>query len=124
MVVVACVSNRFEADLLAAKLGAHGVVWQIRSRELVPTTHPIGWLEVLVPADERELADEVLAEDALPIVLDDGTTADEPLPHPGLSPAMRTLRVALGLALAVPLGVAAVLWVGDALRYLDVVRGG
>ena len=33
---------------------------------------------------------------------------------------MRTLRVALGLALAVPLGVAAVLWVGDALRYLDV----
>ena len=127
MVVVATVSTRFEAELLAAKLGAHGVLWEIRSRELVPVTHPIGFLDVLVPADEQDVAEEVLAPDELPVMHDDGTTATiEPAP-PALSrhrltPAMRGLRALLALGLAVPVVVFLALWLADALRFLDVVR--
>lgn len=123
MVVVATVNTRFEAELLAAKLGAHGVLWEIRSRELVPTTHPIGFLDVMVPVEERELAQEVLAPDELPVIADDGTTV--PPRPPGrtpLTPAMRTLRIMLALGLLVPVGVFLALWVADALRFLDVVR--
>ena len=115
MVVVASASTRFEADLYAAKLGAHGVLWQIRSRELVPTTHPIGWLEVLVPADEAEEAAEVLS-------IDEGGLADGRSPRARLTPAVRTMRWALGAALVVPLGVAVAAWATNALRLLDVVR--
>jgi hypothetical protein len=35
---------------------------------------------------------------------------------------MKGLRVALALGLLVPIAVALVLWVADALRFLDVVR--
>ncbi len=123
MVVVATVSTRFEAELLAAKLGAHGVLWEIRSRELVPVTHPIGFLDVMVPTDERSLAEQVLAPDELPVMRDDGTTAPAPAPRRAvLTPAMRSLRVFLALGLAVPVGVFLALWVADALRFLDVVR--
>jgi hypothetical protein len=102
MVVVASASTRFEADLYAAKLGAHGVLWQIRSRELVPTTHPIGWLEVLS--------------------IDEGGIADGRSPRARLSPAVRTMRWALGAALAVPIAVTVAAWATNALRLLDVVR--
>jgi len=114
MVVVAAASTRFEAELYAAKLGAHGVLWQIRSRELVPTTHPIGWLEVLVPEAEAEDAAEVLAVDEDALGAPDGRRR--------LTPAVRTMRVALAAGLAVPVGVTLVAWAADALRYLDVVR--
>jgi hypothetical protein len=123
MVVVATVNTRFEAELLAAKLGAHGVLWAIRSRELVPTTHPIGFLDVMVPEEERELAQEVLAPDELPVIAEDGTTVPPRAPGPTpLTPAMRSLRIMLALGLLVPLGVFLALWVADALRFLDVVR--
>jgi hypothetical protein len=115
MVVVASASTRFEADLYAAKLGAHGVLWEIRSRELVPTTHPIGWLEVLVPAEEAEEAAEVLS-------IDEGGVADGQSPRARLSPAVRTMRWALGAALAVPIAVTVAAWATNALRLLDVVR--
>jgi hypothetical protein len=121
MVVVARVGTRFEADLLAAKLGAHGVLWEIRSRQLLPTTHPIGSLDLLVPAGERELAAEILAPDELPVLDDQGRTVTVG-PRAGLTPAMKGLRVALALGLLVPIAVALVLWVADALRFLDVVR--
>jgi hypothetical protein len=123
MVVVATVSTRFEADMLAAKLGAHGVLWEVRSRELVPVSHPIGFLDVMVPVEEEEQALEVLAPDALPVMRADGTTDEDHRPtRPPLSPTLRTLRVALAAGLFVPLGVFLALWVADALRFLDVVR--
>ncbi len=123
MVVVATVGTRFEADLLAAKLGAHGVLWEIRSRELVPVTHPIGFLDVMVPVDERWAAEEVLAPDELPVIQDDGTTRPPPSARAGvLTPAMRSLRLLLAVALLVPVGTFLALWVADALRFLDVVR--
>lgn len=123
MLVIATVSTRFEAELLAAKLGAHGVLWEIRSRELVPVTHPIGFLDVMVPIDEKEMAEEVLAPDELPIMRDDGTTAPAQAPRRAqLTPAMRSLRLFLALGLAVPIGVFLALWAAAALRFLDVVR--
>jgi hypothetical protein len=112
MVVVATASTRFEAELYAAKLGAHGVLWEIRSRELVPTTHPIGWLEVLVPVDERDDAAEVLA-------VSDESVTDAPPGRTRLSPGLRILRVALAAGLVVPSGVLVVEWL---LGLLDVVR--
>lgn len=123
MIVVATVNTRFEAEILAAKLGAHGVLWEIRSRELVPVSHPIGFLDVMVPVNERDLAQEVLAPDALPVMRADGTTDDDHQPaRAPLNPTLRTLRVMLAAGLFIPLGVFLALWVADALRFLDVVR--
>jgi len=121
MVVVRTVGTRFEAELLAAKLGAHGVLWQIRDRRLVPTTHPIGFLEVMVPREELEVAEEVLSPEST----DDDRSGDEAAVAASgrvHTPAVRTLRVLLALALA---GAAIAFvggWLLDLLRFLDVVR--
>lgn len=109
MVVVATVGNRFEAELLAAKLGAMGVLWEIRSRQLVDTTHPIGAIEVLVPRDEEDTAREVLEPDP---------DWDGPSPRPAMAPGLRVLRAALALAFLLPLTVVLYLWLVDV---LDVV---
>jgi hypothetical protein len=123
MIVVATVSTRFEADMLAAKLGAHGVLWEIRSRELVPVSHPIGFLDVMVPAGEEDAAREVLSPDALPVIRPDGTTVEDHRPErPPLNPTLRTLRIMLAAGLLVPVGVFLALWVADALKFLDVVH--
>ena len=114
MVVVATVGTRFEAELLAAKLGAMGILWEIRSRRLVETTYPIGSIEVLVPADDADDARELLEpEDA---VEDDG---GEPLVRRPLGLRLRALRIALGVAFLLPLAVYLVLW---AQNLFDVVR--
>jgi hypothetical protein len=121
MVVVATASTRFEADLYAAKLGAHGLLWEIRSRELVPTTHPIGWLEVLVPALEHDDAREVLAVDA-PDESDwshDGPHPSDRRRGPVLTPGLRVLRAALAAGLLLPSGLLIIEWL---LGLLDVVR--
>jgi hypothetical protein len=124
MVVVRTVGTRFEAELLAAKLGAHGVLWEIRSRQLVPTTHPIGFLDVMVPADEVDDAEAVLAPDELPVLRDDGTTippeelAELARRRRELGPGLRTLRVLLGLGLGLALVAFLADWVGDLLRFL------
>lgn len=124
--MVRTVGTRFEAELLAAKLGAHGVLWQIRSRQLVATTHPIGFLDVLVPADEVDVAEEVLSPDELPVLRDDGTTVPpEELagrPRRVLSPGLRTLRILLGAGLLLAVAVFLGGWLADLLRFLDVVR--
>lgn len=124
MVVVATVGTRFEAELLAAKLGAHGVLWEIRSRQLLPAiAYPLGALDVMVPAHEREDAEAVLAVDELPVLDEQGRTVEvADRPRPALSPAVRGLRVVLALSLLVPVVVALVLWLADAVRFLDVVR--
>jgi hypothetical protein len=125
MVVVATVGTRFEAELLAAKLGAHGLLWEIRSRQLLPAiAYPFGALDVMVPAHERQDAEEVLAADELPVTDDAGRTVDvAALPRRALSPAVRVLRVLLAVSVLVPVAVALALWLGNAVRFLDVVRG-
>ncbi|MFZ4517607.1 MAG: hypothetical protein ACOYOP_04425 [Microthrixaceae bacterium] len=124
MVVVATVGSRFEAEVLAAKLGAHGLLWEIRSRQLLPPiAYPFGALDVMVPAEEKADAEAVLAPDELPVIDDEGRTVDvRDVGHTPLSPTLRALRVALGLALLVPAVVALALWAADALKFFDVVR--
>ena len=66
MVVIDTVGSRFEANLLAAKLGANGLLWQLRTNYPGAYTgeRPFGGIELLVPADEEAEALLVLAPDA------------------------------------------------------------
>jgi hypothetical protein len=121
MVVVRSVATRFEAELIGAKLGAHGVLWEIRSRQLVTTTHPIGWLQVLVPVEELEDAEEVLAPDP-EVDADLGVDRNAPLQRPRLTPTMQALRVLLAVGLLLPLSVLTVLFLFQVIRLVDVTR--
>lgn len=49
----------FEAQVLVARLGAEGIVWQLRRN--LGSMHPVGPVEVLVDADDLETARELLA---------------------------------------------------------------
>ena len=57
----------FEAKLLAAQLGADGILWQTRG--IVDSIYPFGGIDVLVPADQFDDARQVLAlvVDAAPV---------------------------------------------------------
>lgn len=48
----------FEAQVLAARLGAEGIVWQLRSNLGGP--HPLGPVDVLVDGDDLATAQELL----------------------------------------------------------------
>jgi hypothetical protein len=54
----------FPARLLAARLGAEGIVWQLRGESSV---YPFGSVEVLVEADHVERAREVAGLAPLPV---------------------------------------------------------
>jgi len=57
----------FEAKLLAAQLGADGILWQTRG--ILDSIYPFGGIDVLVPADQFDDARQVLAlvVDAAPV---------------------------------------------------------
>ena len=59
LVPVATGVSDFEAKLLAARLGADGILWQTRG--IVDSIYPFGGIDVLVPADQLDDANEVLA---------------------------------------------------------------
>jgi hypothetical protein len=59
MVPVALAASGFEAKVLAARLGADGVVWELRGD--VDSVYPVGGIEVLVPREELDQARELLA---------------------------------------------------------------
>jgi hypothetical protein len=44
----------FEAKVLTAQLGAEGIIWQVRG--VVDSVYPLGDIDVLVPADELDVA--------------------------------------------------------------------
>ena len=54
MVPVALATTGFEAKLLAALLGAEGVVWELRGD--VDGPYPVGGIEVLVHYPKSEVA--------------------------------------------------------------------
>jgi hypothetical protein len=86
----------FPARLLAARLGAEGIVWQLRGESSV---YPFGSVEVLVEAEAVERAREVAGLEPLPVL----DSASEPIDHP----ARRWVRAWLWLAvLALVLGLA------------------
>jgi hypothetical protein len=68
MVPVCRVRDQFEAQVLVARLGAAGVVAQLRGAG-VDTVYPMGSIEVLVPEEELSFATELL-----------GDVSDDPAP--------------------------------------------
>ncbi|MGH9249354.1 MAG: DUF2007 domain-containing protein [Acidimicrobiales bacterium] len=75
MVPLTTAANPLAARILAAHLGAEGIVWQLRGN--VDGPYPVGPVEVLVPADDLEVARAVVASaDADGVAVPD----DEPGP--------------------------------------------
>ena len=70
------VADPVTARILAAHLGAEGVVWEIRGN--VGSPYPVGPVELLVDRDSLELARQLLAEAELPP--DTDPLADAELP--------------------------------------------
>lgn len=69
MVRLVTAADGFEAKLLAARLGAEGVVWQLRGS--VDGPYPMGPVEVLVEAERLADARDLLSAPALPVDADD-----------------------------------------------------
>jgi hypothetical protein len=95
MVKVATASGPFEAKLLAARLGADGIVWELRGG--ADGIYPMGPIDVLVAADDADVARVLLAPS------DDGEPDDGPLPHrrPRLRPLLIVAVVVLSLIFVV-----------------------
>jgi hypothetical protein len=60
MVPLTTAANPFAARILAAHLGAEGIVWELRGN--VDGPYPVGPVEVLVAADDLAVAREVVTE--------------------------------------------------------------
>ncbi len=73
MAHLASVDSPFEAKVLAARLGAEGILWELRGASDV---YPVGQTHVWV--DEASLADarELLLTDAVDAVFDEGDELD------------------------------------------------
>ena len=74
MVHLVSVDTPFEAQVLAARLGAEGIVWELRGATGI---YPVGQSHVYVDDEDLEVARELLLSDAVEAVFDDG--ADEGL---------------------------------------------
>ena len=61
MVRLATVRSGFEAKVLAARLGAEGIVWELRGN--ADSMYPVGPVEVLVTEDDVDAARELLLVD-------------------------------------------------------------
>ena len=76
MVPVRRVRDQFEAQVLVARLGAAGVVAQLRGSG-VDAVYPMGSIEILVPEEELSFAAELLASPS-PSPDDDDSDVDRP----------------------------------------------
>lgn len=99
MVHLATLSSSFEAQLVAARLGAEGVVWQLQG----PVGGPLPLSDVSVLVDEGDLvrAREILLLDGL------GSPGDQIAADPLVDPAGERVGRRRGLALAMVAGVVA-----------------
>ncbi|MBI2704002.1 MAG: hypothetical protein HYX32_01740 [Actinobacteria bacterium] len=68
MVPLVCELSSFEAQLLAARLGAEGMVWELRGGSSV---YPVGWVDVLVDSRDLERARELLLSDEVEAAFDE-----------------------------------------------------
>ena len=68
MVPLISTSSPFEARVLAARLGAAGILWEFRGGG-VDATYPMGPTEVLVDAEHAEEARELLLADEVEAAL-------------------------------------------------------
>jgi hypothetical protein len=119
MVPLTMAANPLAARILAAHLGAEGIVWQLRGN--VDGPYPVGPVEVLVPADDLEVARAVVASadtDAVTVVDDepgldaaDGVEAEAAIDRHGRP--VRTLILVVGLVLVVLFALGRVLFLGN-----------
>ena len=70
MVHLVTVDGPFEARVLAARLGAEGIVWELRGASDV---YPVGRSHVYVDEGDLASARELLLTDAVEAVFDDGS---------------------------------------------------
>jgi hypothetical protein len=125
----------FEAKVVTARLGADGILWELRG--IVDSMYPLGGIDVLVPVDELEAAQHsLLGEPGVPDgvvtpVERDGTgdfeetgdhrgsTARPPVPRPPGAPRRWWLTAAVIVGVAAFCAtriVAAVVWLQDERR--------
>ena len=119
MVPLTTAANPLAARILAAHLGAEGIVWQLRGN--VDGPYPVGPVEVLVPADDLELARAVVASadaDAVTVADDetgidgsDGRDVEAAGDRPGRP--LRMLILVVGLVLVVLFTLGRVLFLGN-----------
>jgi Putative prokaryotic signal transducing protein len=74
MVSLTTVANPVAARILAAHLGAEGIVWELRGN--VDGPYPLGPVEVLVAADDLDMARQVVVEQE---IAEDEAADDEEL---------------------------------------------
>lgn len=74
MVTLTTAANPFAARILAAHLGAEGIVWELRGN--VDGPYPVGPVEILVAESDLEVAREIVTEQAV---------ADHDPPAPGVT---------------------------------------
>lgn len=91
MVVLTAVPTPFEAQVLAARLGADGILWQLRS--LVGAPYNIGGVEVLVPANQLAEARDLLLVDEVEAALESADPDAEPTDAHALEGAAASARV-------------------------------
>jgi hypothetical protein len=118
MVPLTTAANPLAARILAAHLGAEGIVWQLRGN--VDGPYPVGPVEVLVPADDLEVARAVVASadaDAVTVADDetglDAADADDEAPSYRNGRPVRTLILVVGLVLVVLFTLGRVLLLGN-----------
>ena len=70
MVRLATVQSGFEAKVMAARLGAEGIVWELRGA--VDGPYPMGPVTVLVEEGELDVARELLLVDEVEASFDAG----------------------------------------------------
>ena len=101
MVPLTTAGNAFEARVLAAHLGAEGIVWELRGN--VEGPYPIGPVVVLVAEADLAVAREVVRERAeLPEAAADATRRPGGTARPG--PAGWLVAAAVVLSAALLLG--------------------
>lgn len=71
MVPLASTRSPFEARVLAARLGADGIVWQLRGGG-DDSVYPVGSIDILVAESDLDRARELLGDD---VELDSETSA-------------------------------------------------
>jgi hypothetical protein len=74
MVHLVSVDTPFEADVLVARLGAEGIVWERRGATGI---YPVGRSHVYVDEADLEVARELLLTDAVEAVFDDDDIGHE-----------------------------------------------
>jgi hypothetical protein len=97
MVPVATVTSAFEARVIAARLGADGIVWQFRGNLEGPLgSLPGAEVTVLVGEDDYETARDLLLADEV-----EASFVDQPDPEAAEAPRAGLWWVVVGVALVV-----------------------